>query len=134
MMMNQILLNFSMLKLGNILVIIGIMVGYFSTIIPLGDYNPELEDLIYFRGIILSMILTTIGASILIQNEIFKSILNAITGGLISLIYYSIRNILCHCVDLGFYYKITIEVTMVGFIIIILIRNGRRYINRNKAD
>lgn len=105
---------------GQILLVIGIMIGVFSIIIPFSEhFTKEICNIIYFRGILLSGILICIfGAANL--KGIYQNIVMSCGSGLVALILMSTYNLFCDvCMNTYNYYLWTFII--VGVVLIILI-------------
>ena len=109
-------------KVCEIIATIGLMVVFMAAIIPFSSIDKTTVDILYFRGIILGATLISVSIAKLIHNDVLKSLLNAISGGLAALMYYSTRNLFCDCIDIGLYFSFVYEIVVYGFIIITTFR------------
>lgn len=114
-----------------ILLVLGLSVGLFSIVIPFADMLPEqVEDIIYFRGILLSGLLFNIFGAVNLKG-FYQNIIIAIGGGLIALILMSTYNLLCDvCIDTYNYYFITFIIVGATLLILILIKYESSFFRR----
>jgi len=109
-----------------ILIVIGVVVGLFSTTIPFTSiFNGELEyieDIIYFRGILLGFILVSIGSAAVLQGY-HKIITIAIGCGGISLFIASTFNLIFDdLISTSNYFKVAFFASGGSLLVIILIK------------
>lgn len=102
--------------------LIGVLLLVYSTTIPYANLSEQMSNVLYFRGIISSGIIITVGLAGLSTNLYAKSVFNSATLGLSALLYFSTKNILCDCVDIHYYYSLTIMVTSITFVTAIIYR------------
>lgn len=77
-----------------ILIVIGVVVGIFSATIPFSDiFSDKLENIIYFRGILLGFICVCVGSAAVLQNYL-KAIIISVGCGAVSLLMTSTLNLI----------------------------------------
>lgn len=109
-----------------ILIVLGIFIGLFSTTIPFTSiFINELEyieDIIYFRGILLGFILVGIGSAAVLQGY-HKIITVSITCGGISLFITSSFNLIFDdLIITSNYFKVAFIASGLSLLVIILIK------------
>lgn len=111
-----------------VMLTVGIFLGIFSALISFMDLfknfeNPkEIENIIYFRGIIIGFLLISISSAIIFKSyKLFFSLFIGFSGGLFSLVFTSTYNLICDvCIQTRLYFLITFIVTFLGFVITII--------------
>ena len=114
-----------MKKTGLILIPLGLFIILFSAIIPYSDiWGNIIENRIYFRGILLGGLITSIGcAAITRENKIVSSLMISLGGGFFALLFMSTYNLICDtCISTYWYFLVTFIVSLGGFIIILIWR------------
>lgn len=114
-----------------ILIVIGIVVGILSAIIPFARiFNDIIGNRIYFRGILLGSILVCIGSATVLQGY-HKAVVSAVGFGAISLFITSTLNLIhTDLIKTENYFWWTIYVSSVSLLVIILIKVFGVYIIR----
>lgn len=131
-----------MIKLSDTLKLIGGLFLMFSMIVTFkfdaldkiyyitdaGD-KLSIDDIIYFRGVLIGSILIISGSAITTVNHTVQNIMIALCLGLFSLLVVSTHNLIYdYKTDLDYYFDLTMLFTFIGLIAIILIRLwSRRY-------
>lgn len=122
-------------KVGNInhplVLVFGLALGLFSMLIPFSDFfSDDVENIIYFRGILLAELLINIfGAANL--KGIYQNIMIALGGGIVALILMSTYNLICDvCINTYNYYIITFTIVGATLLILILIKHESKYFGR----
>lgn len=106
-----------------ILIVIGIVVGFFSAVIPFTTiFSEELEDIIYFRGILLGFIFVGVGSAALL-NEYYKIITISISSGIVSVFISSSFNLMFDgLINTYHYFNLAFLVSSISLFILISIK------------
>lgn len=106
-----------------ILIVIGIVVGFFSAVIPFATiFSEELEDIIYFRGILLGFIFVSVGSAALL-NGYYKIITISIGCGIVAVFIASSFNLMFdELINTYNYFKIAFLVFSISLLIVISIK------------
>jgi peptidoglycan/LPS O-acetylase OafA/YrhL len=106
-----------------ILIVIGVVVGVFSAIIPFARiFSETIENRIYFRGILLGFILVCTGSAAVLQGY-YKGIVISVGCGAISLLIASTLNLIyTELIKTENYFFWTIYVCGGSLLIMILIK------------
>lgn len=118
----------------DILLVIGLVIGFFVLIIPFADIMSEvMENRLFFRGILISGLLFCIYGAVNL-NGFYKSIVIAIGGGVFSLIIMSTYNLLCDvCIDTYNYYLVTFTITSITLLVLTSINLWNKLSQLNKS-
>lgn len=114
-----------MKKLFEILIVIGFFVGIFSALIPFTNYfTKEVENIIYFRGILLGFFLASYSSAVLLKEKVtVSSLIGGLSSGIFSLLITSTYNLICDtCIRTQIYFSLTFIITFSGFLTILIIR------------
>lgn len=116
-----------------ILLVIGLVIGFFVLIIPFADVMPEVsENILFFRGILVAGLLFCIYGAINL-NGFYRSIVTAIGGGVVALTVMSSYNLICDvCIDTYYYYLITFLITSVTLVVLLSINLWSKLSQRSK--
>lgn len=103
----------------------------FSALIPFkdwftGDYE-YIEDIIYFRGILLGAIFISVGSAIVTKNLFIRDAIISVGSGIFSLFFISTLNLLIdnnghNLIETEVYFDFTFKFISVVFIILTVIR------------
>lgn len=113
-----------MIKLAEIGKVIGGLLLVFSAIVTFKFDMPKIiENIIYFRGIILGSIFLFLGSAITTESIIIKNILYSLASGDFVLLVASTYNLIFdNFVDLDIYFDLTVVTTFTIILIITIIR------------
>lgn len=102
-------------------IIVGLLIGIYSATIPfIFRNNSELGTIIYFRGIVLGFLIISISSAVSIQQP-YRTIVNGITGGLLTLIIISTLNLIFDGLIRTYWYFISVfAITFLGIFINII--------------
>ena len=88
----------------------------------------SIDDLIYFRGILLGSLCIIFGSALTSKNHTVQNLLFSFCAGLFSLIIVSTYNLVADkLIDLDFYFDITMIITITTMVIITVLRLWARY-------
>jgi hypothetical protein len=109
---------------AEILILLGGLLLVFSATITFKLHWPdELENIIYFRSILLGSVFLIIGSAIIVKNIFIQSALFSLGSGNVALIIMSIYNLLADdLIDLDKYFDWTILVVLVTLLILLFLR------------
>jgi hypothetical protein len=113
-----------MSNISKILTISGLLLGIFSALAPFMDFfkefdNPQdVENMIYFRGIMIGFLLCSISSAIIFFKDRFVFSMSVGLGsGLCTLLILSTYNLICDkCIQTQNYFTITFLFMGIGFI------------------
>lgn len=122
-------------KLANILQVFGGLLLVYSAVVTFKlDIAPEIEDIIYFRGILLGAVMLLLGSAINSNKIITQNILLSLGFGNFMVLIASTYNLVFDAdINLDIYFDIAIYATFVGMALIIIIRvwNKRRFLKKH---
>lgn len=103
--------------------VIGIAIILFSAIIPFSDiFSEDIEDIIYFRGILIGILLISLGSAAILRGCL-QNLAIALGGGIASLLFMSTLNLIFDkLIATQNYFYWTFVVTFSSFLIIITLR------------
>ena len=113
-----------MMQVGEFLVLIGGLILMFSSIVTfcfnLGD---DLENIIFYRGVLIGSFLVYCGSAIIIKNETIKNVMISLGGGVFGLIVISTFNLVFDdLVNVNYYFFNAIIVVSITLIIITIMK------------
>lgn len=113
-----------MSKLGNTLLLIGGIFLVFSSVITFKTKLPdEIENIIYFRGILFGSFLFILGSAILQKDMFVQNMLISLGSGNLCLLVVSTANLFFdRQINLDSYFDFTIIATLVTLIILLIFR------------
>lgn len=116
-----------------ILLVIGLIIGFFVLIIPFADVMPEMtENILFFRGILVSGLLFSVYGAINLKG-FNRSIVTSIGGGVAALTVMSSYNLICDvCINTYYYYLITFLITSITLVVLLSINLWNKLSQRNK--
>ena len=123
-----------MKRFAETLIVLGIAVILFGAVIPFADwFSDEIENIIYFRFIILGLLFACIGCAILMRG-LFQNLIISLGGGVISLGYVSTMNLIFNdWIHTYYYFLVTFLTVLLFIIILIFIRIWYRILHRFKS-
>lgn len=108
-------------KLADILKVIGGILLLYSAVITFKTNLPqEIENIIYFRGIVLGSTLIFVGSGISSKNYLCQNLLYSLASGSFLVFVASVYNLIYDSkINLDFYFDVAIFGNMCSFIVII---------------
>lgn len=110
------------MKVGGLILILGIFVAVFAAVIPFIDYWEEIEDIIYFRGILFGLFLICIGSAATLKNYYQNAVISLGSGVLALLIMSTLNLLIDDIIDTYNYFKLTFIITVLSFTVITILR------------
>lgn len=113
-----------MKKIAGILLVVGGVLLIFSPVITFKTDLPEpIDDIIYFRLILLGSCIVFTSIPFLIKKVIIQNIFSGLAFGQFGLIIVSTHNLICDSItDLDLYFDFTMYLSLISIITITLIR------------
>lgn len=113
-----------MKKTAEILLVIGGVLLVFSAVITFKtDLPDKIENIIYYRGILLGSVSIITGSAIITKNFLVQNMLFSLGSGNLALLIMSSLNLLWNgLIDLDFYFDYTVWVILITLPLLIIIR------------
>jgi hypothetical protein len=113
-----------MRKFAEILIFLGGLLLVFSATITFKLELPkEIDQIIYYRGILLGSILIIVGSAIIVKSFFIQNALISLGSGNLALIIVSSLNLLFDdFIDLDFYFTFTMYIVIITMILLTIIR------------
>lgn len=120
-----------MRKLAEIGKVIGGLLLVFSAIVTFKFDMPQIvENIIYFRGIVIGSLFLFLGSAITTESILIKNILYSLAGGDFVLLIASTYNLIFDdFVDLDIYFDLTVITTFTIILILTIIRLWSRRVS-----
>jgi hypothetical protein len=115
-------------KIAPALILIGLLLGLYSSTIPFKDwFSKTWENRIFLRGMLLGFLLVSIGSAAIVKNLYLQNGIIALGVGIFSLLFISTLNLLIDNPDDDFikteyYFSITFWVIGILFAILTILR------------
>lgn len=116
-----------MIRAGKILLVIGVLLGTFSAVIPFTEILiKDTANILYNRGMLLGFMLSAFGGVLITWKDkrpYISSMLFGLSSGIFGELSISSYNLLCDaCIATFYYFLVTFIVSFSAFIVVLILR------------